>query len=396
MSLIAVHGENFSGRTNLLRNEARGTRDAPGVYVGPEIYNYVSALCANVEAELALHRACARGGSYESTPSLVDVLYLEPLLQRNPFALSGGQQAAVALAAASVMGKNVVAVDSCLEQLDLVHRHAFLRWAQLQHPRWFIADNRIDEVVDGVVWSERVTLSRQPTDGAALPLRPLAPPKDSPAPGRLSTPLELVDVHFAYHPRHPVLRGVSIQLPPGLYVLEGANGAGKSTLARLLCGVLRPANGCIRVNGRDARTWRSPGQLAGYHFQNPDLQLFSATVKAELTGSRRFESDQQLRDFAYCFGLHRALDCHPLDLPFVGRKRVALAATMAMPAPWLILDEPTLGQDSSSMAVITNLIDSFVAAGRGVIIISHSTLFKKRLGGSTIRLEDGRVTLANP
>ena len=275
MSLIAVHGENFSGRTMLLRNEAIGTGDtSSGVYVGPEVYNYISALSANVQGELDLHRVSTQRSSADLTPTLVDALQLTPLLHRNPFTLSGGQQAAVALAAASVMGTRVVSADSCLEQLDGAHRHAILYWAQLQSSLWFVADNRIDEFADRVTWSEHRTLSRQHAEDGGGPLYQLTVPEHCPIPGQQSTTLELDNIHFEYHPDHPVLRGVSMALSPGLYALDGSNGAGKSTLAKLLCGVLRPRKGQVRVHGRDARTWLSPGRLVGYHFQNQTFNCF--------------------------------------------------------------------------------------------------------------------------
>jgi energy-coupling factor transport system ATP-binding protein len=211
--------------------------------------------------------------------------------------------------------------------------------------------------------------------------------------------IHLDGIRFSYRGAgSPVLLDISTTLEPGLvYVLDGANGSGKSTLAKLLAGVLRPQSGAMSLNGSTFQPWREPGTVFAYHFQNPDLQLFSTTVRAEVEAGPRalgLSSDtvgRAARVWGNAFGLEGALDWHPLDLPFVYRKRVALAATFAMVRPWLILDEPTLGQDDETSETIRQMIGALADQGCGILVISHSVGFRERLGGHRLVLKGGRL-----
>ena len=81
------------------------------------------------------------------------------------------------------------------------------------------------------------------------------------------------------------LRDVSMVIGPGEFVaIVGRNGAGKTTLAKHLNGLLIPAQGDVLVDGRPTRSLK-PAELArsvGYVFQNPDHQIFAASVREEL------------------------------------------------------------------------------------------------------------------
>ncbi len=87
------------------------------------------------------------------------------------------------------------------------------------------------------------------------------------------------------------------------------------------------------------------------------------------------------------FGLTDMAHMHPLDLPFVLRKRVALAATLAMGCPWMILDKPTLGQDDETVLSLANIIERLLANGLGIVIISHSRWFRSLIPAKEIELE---------
>jgi len=203
---------------------------------------------------------------------------------------------------------------------------------------------------------------------------------------------------FAYRGYEDVLRNVSLRLEPGrAYILDGRNGSGKTTLAKLLCGVLRPRVGCILSSGSKVTPWEEPGSLVGYHFQNPDVQLFTSSVEEEVSvgslaqGAAAVAQAQRVEATLHTFGLLGVLKEHPLDLPFALRKRVALAATIAVARPWLILDEPTLGQDRQSSEAIARVIELLVRDGTGVVVISHSEWFQQRLNASVLRLKNGEL-----
>jgi energy-coupling factor transport system ATP-binding protein len=409
--IVLLRGGNFSGRTDELRR--RSGLDAPdetlstsGVYVRPEIYNSLSGLATTVDDELRLHSPEGK--------ILDDVLRFwrksghSSIADQNPNVLSGGEQALVAVMAALCLDARVLAFDSTFEQMSPeLRRYVLDELGRVFGARaeCLVADNRIAEYLDAAAIRTIVDcgISREIAKDsgtreqyfAAVAAPPEFNPDGIPAilrPMR-SCSLGVENVNFHYDAKRPVLSDVSFALAPDLYALEGANGAGKTTLARILSGVLRPASGQIRAGDEPVDVWQHPGQLVAYHFQNPDVQLFATRVDDEIGASVRAREDRLsvVGAIQHLFGLESVRTRHPLDLPFVLRKRVALAATVAMLRPWMIVDEPTLGQDDDAMIAIASILHELRDRGMGVIVISHSTSFKTRLAAKSLRLADGRL-----
>lgn len=408
---VAVDGSNFSGRTDLLR-EFTGLEDLektkldlgildgqPSTYIGPEVYNSISGLASTVREELRLHAGCAPERSAIS--GLIEDLGLKLMYERNPFTLSGGEQACLTITSALALKPAALGIDCALEQIDTVLKDRILDYLRTDlHPKTLtlLADNQLE---DCGIFSSVLKMSEDYSPKTpSFPLRFDPINADSVLPIEPTKPcrLSLNSVSFRYAGSSSVLRNASLQIEPGkLYLLEGRNGAGKSTLSKLLCGVLRQDSGQIFADQRQIQPWKQPGQIVAYHFQNPDLQLFSTSVeeeiKAGLQAARVNKNEGVRRGDAVmsAFGLSHLRKEHPLDLPFVIRKRVALAATIAMGCPWLILDEPTLGQDKSSSEAIAKIITDLLAVGTGIMIISHSLRFKQSLPAKLLLLEDGLI-----
>lgn len=180
----------------------------------------------------------------------------------------------------------------------------------------------------------------------------------------------------------PALDGASACLPGGSAVaLVGPNGAGKSTLCKVLNGVLKAGSGTIRFADERISPYLQPGKYVAYSFQNPDDQLFLPTVRKELSfgprnvGMKGTQLEQAVSQALKLFDLVSAVESHPLDLPFVLRKRVAMAAAVAMQRPWVVLDEPTLGQDPQYCREIITIKNHLLERGTSVIMISHDVEF---------------------
>jgi energy-coupling factor transport system ATP-binding protein len=408
---VGLAGKNFSGRTRLLRcwtgfdawdggqEEAEPGKKELSAYIGPEVYNSISGLATTVRQELLLHSPDVLDGNPVS--GLVENLRLSSLYERNPFTLSGGEQTCLAVASGLALGPRALAIDCPTEQLDFEVKVRLLEWLSNgagAGTATVIADNRLAEYEDEF---EQVVRMREELSCESperhLHFEPLAPEGNTCGMHFAPCGMRLDALEFGYAKGPGVLRGVSASLEPGLYLLDGKNGAGKTTLAKVLSGVLRPAEGRILVGGCEARPWREPGRVVGYHFQNPDLQLFSTTVEEEVVAGPRalgLRGEELLRRAEAAlgaFGLSRIRGQHPLDLPFVIRKRVALAATLAMGRPWTILDEPTLGQDDATSEAITRIIANVLSCGAGVIVITHSQWFRRRLPAKVLRLESGVI-----
>jgi energy-coupling factor transport system ATP-binding protein len=411
---VFVDGPNFSGRSEVLQHIARlplpSTSDgvdsygnklstyAPDqngerfAYVGPEVYHSLSGLAGTVKAELAL----SAFGALDDIDALAARVGLDEVEDQGCFELSGGQQATLAITASAALRPRLLALDCCLEQVDAPRRKTLLN-SILDFDDAMIlvvADNDMDDlpIPDGTL-----RLNHEPGDAC---LRMSMAGCESALPPRHSSPrLCMKGIHFAYRDSTPVLRGLDIDLDPGVvYWLRGANGSGKSTVAKILAGVLVPQKGEIFTDGKVTRPTERPGMLASYHFQNPDFQLFSTDVLGEVASGPRAtgcpeaealdRSRHALAQMAIPEALYRR---HPLDLPFALRKRVAVAAAISSGAPWLVLDEPSLGQDCHNTSAFAILIRAVAEAGTGVILISHSRRLQSEVPGQTLWLEGGVV-----
>ena len=151
--------------------------------------------------------------------------------------------------------------------------------------------------------------------------------------------LSVRNLSFGYFKNQEIFQDCAVSFPPGIHLLRGANGSGKSTLAKILAGLLSPRSGILEYDSQAIIPYRHPGKYASYAFQDPNLQLFATRVG----GVHGCEFGYRL---AGCFcGLGGFVDKHPLDLSWVLRKRLSIAAAHGRSTPAVILDEPTLGQD---------------------------------------------------
>jgi energy-coupling factor transporter ATP-binding protein EcfA2 len=225
------------------------------------------------------------------------------------------------------------------------------------------------------------------------PERIVFPPADAPR-------IRIEDVSYIYPDGTAALREVTLDLPPGDFVaLLGPNGSGKTTLAKHLDGLLRPGAGRVLVGDRDTRS-ASVAQLArqvGYVFQNPDHQIFAATVKEEVAfgprsqGLARDACARRADRVLELFGLTPWADVPPASLGFAQRRQVALAAVLASEPRVLILDEPTGGVDARGRSEIMAAVAGFNAAGGTVVLITHDMPVVAEFARRAVVLVDGRV-----
>lgn len=362
------------------------------MYLGPEIYFALSGLTTTVRQEIELHL----GTPLNSPDGLESAqkLKLTPLFDHHPATLSGGEQTCLAVLCAMILKPTILAIDCALEQLDgqrLRTSLDLLRESDGPARGTIVTDNRLDEWDYSVQSTDIAGLAPAPSRFAPVP--PLDPNPLQSAETIAAPTIELRDVAAGYGAKTEVLRGVSLNLQPGrVYALQGPNGSGKSTLSKVLCGVLRPTTGQILVNDVPARPWKTPGRVAAYHLQNPDVGLFEGTVAAELGLPRNPSAESSrialIRD---AFGLGPFADSNPLSLPFPVRKRVSLAAVVARNTPWIILDEPTIGADSATVIALAKIMQLLADKGHGVIVVSHSKKLLQLLNGIPLTIEDGRV-----
>ena len=235
--------------------------------------------------------------------------------------------------------------------------------------------------------------------------RPIPPPRVVVEPPVGQEPvIEVRNLWHAY-PAGPGLQGVELSIGWGEYVaLVGANGAGKTTLAKHLNGLLQPTAGTVTVNGLPA-AGRKPWELArhvGYVFQNPDHQIFHATVAAEVRYGLRIaglppsEIEARIDEVLERTGLAGFRDVHPFSLGKGLRQRLAVASVLAMRPAILVVDEPTTGQDWAGVQAMMGLIDQLNAEGTTIVLISHDLEVVAEHARRVVALAAGEVVADGP
>jgi heme exporter protein A len=177
-----------------------------------------------------------------------------------------------------------------------------------------------------------------------------------------------------------VFAGLDFAIAPGgLLVLTGPNGSGKSSLLRLMAGLLRPARGALYWDGAPVAD-DSEAQTARLHYLGhldavkPVLTVSeNLAFWAALQGGAAAEVERALAAFDLT-----ALAEVPGGMLSAGqRRRVALARLLVAPAEVWLLDEPTVGLDTASLARLSAVIAEHRLAGGRTIAATHAPLNAK-------------------
>lgn len=178
--------------------------------------------------------------------------------------------------------------------------------------------------------------------------------------------IRLDDVGFTYPDGTPALVNIDFNVFAGERVaVLGANGAGKSTLFQLFNGLLQPTAGRVLVKNMpvEKNTYKTVRRIVGMVFQDPDDQLFSASVRQEISygllnlGLSRESTGETVRWALQVVGLAGYEDKSPYNLSGGEKKRVALASVLAMKPEVLVLDEPTAALDPRGVAQLIELLN---------------------------------------
>jgi len=195
-----------------------------------------------------------------------------------------------------------------------------------------------------------------------------------------------------------VLRDVTFSVAEGeRVVLLGVNGSGKTTLLKAMDGLIFPARGELRYRDAPltARRLDEPGFRrqfrgeVGLVFQNVDAMLFHPTVADEIAfGPRQLglaDVDGRVERWAAALDVAPLLHRPPFELSGGEKKRVAIAAVLALDPRVLLLDEVTAGLDPASSARLGDLLADL--PGLTVVTATHNLSIAEELGERALLLD---------
>lgn len=182
--------------------------------------------------------------------------------------------------------------------------------------------------------------------------------------------------------------------------LIGDNGSGKTTITKMIIGSIKPESGQIELDNKRLSDYQlhEVGQLLGYLFQNPDLQLFNSTIEEELMFASKYncedhkEAYKRFKRIVEDLSLEECLDTNIQHLSQGEKQRVAIGTILMNKPKFLILDEPTTGLDYHRKSKLKDILLRIHKQGIGILLISHDMSFINQLPGKVIKLEDGRIS----
>ncbi|MWV12136.1 ATP-binding cassette domain-containing protein [Pseudomonas sp. R-28-1W-6] len=209
-----------------------------------------------------------------------------------------------------------------------------------------------------------------------------------------------------YASGHPALKQINLQIDKGeIFALLGPNGAGKTTLISIICGIVNPGEGRVRVAGYDIkadyRAARSQIGLVPQELVNDVFETVWATVKFSrgLFGKKPdpVYLEQLLRDLS----LWDKRDAKIFELSGGMKRRVMIAKALSHEPSILFLDEPTAGVDVELRRDMWNMVRRLRERGVTIILTTHyieeAEEMADRIGvirkGEIILIEDKHVLM---
>jgi ATP-binding cassette subfamily B protein len=190
------------------------------------------------------------------------------------------------------------------------------------------------------------------------------------------------NVHFAYEPDRPILKGLSFAVPAGHTVaIVGPSGAGKSTVSRLLYRFYEISGGRIEIDGQDIRDVTQKSLRASIGMVPQDTVLFNDTIRYNIRYGRWDATDEEVEEAARLAQIDTFIRMSPkgyetevgergLKLSGGEKQRVAIARTILKGPPILLLDEATSALDSHTEREIQDALER-VSKNRTTLVIAH-------------------------
>ncbi len=214
--------------------------------------------------------------------------------------------------------------------------------------------------------------------------------------------IEVKDLEFAYVDGTKALDGINLNIKRGeKLAIMGANGSGKSTFFLTLNGIRKPKKGQILFEGKPIEYTKN-GLLdirkkVGIVFQDPDNQLFAASVKQEISfgpynlGLSDDEVISKVDEVMDELNINSFSHKPTHFLSGGQKKRVAVADVLVMDPQVMILDEPAAGLDPKHIGIIDDLIEEMGQKGITVIVSTHDVARTFEWADRVVLFNNGKI-----
>jgi energy-coupling factor transport system ATP-binding protein len=348
----------------------------------------------------------------EKTVSVLDIGHL---MDRNIFALSGGEKQLVAIASAYAPEPDIFVFDepsSNLDRASINELAALLAILKKDRKTIIIAEHRLyylAGLIDRAVYLEQGAIThewdgqticsmpqeiRQSFGLRALNLEDLQPEqKQIGEKNRNTNILRVAIIKAFYKKKKSILSSLSFEVKSGEVIgIVGANGAGKSTLARTLCGLHRKSTGTVELDGKILSRSRRPG-IFNMVMQETSYQLFTDSVENELRAQHNnYISDEDIQAILKKLSLLEYRERHPMSLSGGQKQRLAIGVAMTLGAKVIIFDEPTSGLDFRNMRRVCDIIEFMRSQGKIIFVITHDYELLLAVCTRLFFLEDGAIS----
>ena len=353
----------------------------------------------------------------ERVQNAAQELGIESLLDRDIFALSGGEKQKLAVASAYALSPEIFVFDEPSSNLDhaaCLELAALMKRLKSQGKTLVVAEHRLyylAELFDRVVyirggeirhdWTRDEFLRLTIAEREALGLRTVSldalTAENAAVP---STSTLCVDGLSAQYKRgEHVLESVAFDAAPGEIIgIVGKNGQGKSTLARALCGLHKRCGGTVTLDGKPLKLKARAGPCY-LVMQESGYQLFTDSVENELRLSKSKKHRppaEKVDKILAALHLTALRERHPMSLSGGEKQRTAIGTAMANDARVLIFDEPTSGLDFANMCRVVDVLKQLADDGKVIFVITHDFELLARVCTRAVLLEGGRLADDSP
>ncbi|MBC9246527.1 ABC transporter ATP-binding protein [Paracoccus sp. 11-3] len=213
--------------------------------------------------------------------------------------------------------------------------------------------------------------------------------------------IEVENLSKQYGSGTKALSDVSLSINEGeIIALLGPNGAGKTTLISIICGLVVPTGGTVRVGGHDIRTdWRAARKLIGLVPQEITLEPFETVMNCvRFTRGLYGEGpdDAYIEQILRSLSLWDKRDAATKELSGGMKRRVLIAKALAHRPKILFLDEPTAGVDVALRRGMWQVVEELRREGVTIILTTHYLEEAEAMADRVGVINKGQLLLVKP